>query len=40
VRATVAQRRVALAGIHVNVFIDVLTIAVDDIFTCECVVLV
>jgi hypothetical protein len=32
------QRRVALAGIHVNVSIDVLAVTVDDVFTGECVV--
>jgi hypothetical protein len=30
---------VALAGVHVSVSIDVLTVTVDDIFTSECVVL-
>ena len=33
------QRRVALAGIHVNGSINVLAVAVDDVFTSECVVL-
>jgi hypothetical protein len=34
------QRRVALAGVHMNVSINVLAVAVDDVFTSECVVLV
>jgi hypothetical protein len=32
------QRSVALAGIDVDISINVLAIAVDDVFTSECVV--
>jgi hypothetical protein len=34
------QRRVALAGVHVNVSINVLAVAVDNVFTSECAVLI
>ena len=40
VNATDAQRRVALVGIHLHVSIDVLTFAVDEVFTSESVCLV
>ena len=33
------QRSVALAGVDVNVSINILTVAMDDVFTGECVVL-
>lgn len=33
-------RRVTLASVHVNIFINILTLAMDDVFTRECVVLV
>jgi hypothetical protein len=33
------QQRVALAGVHVNVFIDVLTVTVDNVLTSEWAVL-
>jgi hypothetical protein len=34
------QRSVAFANVHVNVSINVLAVAMDDVFTSECVVLV
>jgi len=33
------QRSVALTGIDVHVSINVLAVTMDDVFTCECVVL-
>jgi len=34
------QRSMALAGFHVNVSINVIAVAVDNIFTAKCVVLI